>query len=141
VTVICLVLLGLLAGEELIVRYGVQPALAALDDGAHVRARIALVKRLKVVVPALIVPAVVATVAHMATSPGSGVRWAGLAALVAFLLLSAFGTVPINMRVDGWDPAAPPADWKPLVRRWVAIDSYRSSAAILAFVLFTVAAL
>lgn len=45
-TIVCLILLGLLAGEELIVRWGVQPALASLDDRAHLQARIALVKRL-----------------------------------------------------------------------------------------------
>ena len=63
---VCVIFLGLLAGEELIVRWGVQPALAALDDRAHLQARIALVQRLKVAVPFLIVPAVLATVAHLA---------------------------------------------------------------------------
>ena len=140
-TIACVVLLGLLAGEELIIKYGVQPALATLPDDAHVRARIALVKRMKVVVPALILPAVAATVAHLATADNDPLRWAGLAALVAFLLFSAFGTVPINMQVDGWDPAAPPPGWRALAERWARIDLYRSSAAVLAFVLFTVAAL
>ncbi len=55
-TIVQLVLSGLLAGEEAIVRWGVQPALRSLPDDAHVRARIALVKRLKVVVPAIMVP-------------------------------------------------------------------------------------
>jgi anthrone oxygenase-like protein len=142
-TAVCLILLGLLAGTELIVRWGVQPVLAGLDDPAHLRARIGLVKRLKVIVPALIVPAVAGTVAHFVAAfgdPGAPARWAGLAALAAFLLVAAFGTIPINMRVDGWDPNHPPADWRAQVRRWVRLDVYRSSAAVLAFVLFTLAA-
>ena len=61
--VVQLVLVGLLAGEEFIVRWGVQPAMAALPDDAHLRTRIALVKSLKVVVPMLMVPAVLASVA------------------------------------------------------------------------------
>jgi len=142
-TAACLVLLGLLAGTEFIVRWGVQPVLSSLDDRAHLVARIGLVKRLKVIVPALIVPSVVVTVAHFVVAfgdPGAAGRWAGLASLVAFLLVAAFGTIPINMRVDGWDPDNPPADWRAQVRRWVDLDVYRSSAAILAFVLFTLAA-
>ncbi|GAA2327813.1 anthrone oxygenase family protein [Dactylosporangium salmoneum] len=128
----CVVVLGLLAGEELIVRWGVQPALAALDDRAHLQARIALVRRLKVVVPILIVPAAILTSAHVVTSPGS---WPGGVALLAFVLLSAFGTVPINIRINDWDADHPPPDWRRVVHRWTVIDVFRSSAAVLAFVL------
>lgn len=137
-----LVLLGLLAGEEFIVRWGLQPALTTLPDDAHIRARIALVQRLKVVVPILMLPAVLATVAVLVvagTSPGLGWRIASAAALSVFLLASFLGTVPINIGVNDWDPAAPPNDWKDVVRRWERIDVLRSSAAIVAFVLSTIA--
>jgi hypothetical protein len=143
ITIVCLILLGLLAGEEVIMRWGVQPALASLDDRAHLKVRIALVKRLKVVVPILIVPAVLATAASLAISsghPGAATRWAGLSSLVAFVLLSALGTVPINMKINGWDADQPPADWRQLVYRWTVIDVFRSSAAVLTFLLFTIAA-
>jgi hypothetical protein len=138
-----LVLAGLLAGEELIVRWGVQPAIAALPDDAHVRTRIALVRRLKVVVPLLMVPTVLASVAVLvAAGPGAGSGWriAGLAALVAFVLVSFLGTVPINIGVNDWDPERPPADWRAVVRRWEALDVVRSTAAVASFVLFVVAA-
>jgi hypothetical protein len=129
-----LALAGLLAGEELIVRWGVAPALRALDDAAHVRARIALVRRLRVVVPLLIVPTVIVSAVAV---PGSGTpaAWAGLAALVVFVGCSALGTVPINMQVSRWDATEPPADWRTTVRRWERIDVARSSAAVLGFVL------
>jgi hypothetical protein len=138
-----LVLAGLLAGEEFIVRWGVQPALSTLEDRAHILARLALVKRLKVVVPILMVPTVLVGIAVLATGgvgAGFGFRVAGLLALVAFVLFSFLGTVPINIMVNDWTPDAPPADWKDVVRRWQFIDVFRSSAAILAFVAFVVAA-
>lgn len=132
-----LVFAGLLAGEEFIVRWGVAPALRALDDGAHVAARIALVRQLRVVVPALIVPTVVtSTVA--APWAGTAAAWAGLGVLVVFVLCSAFGTVPINMAVSEWAAADPPADWRATVRRWEAIDVARSSAAVVGFALLLV---
>lgn len=138
-----LVLLGLLAGEEFIVRWGVLPALARLPDDAHVRARIALVQRLKVVVPLLMLPAVLATIAVLVVAgDGTGLAWriASAAALLVFLLASFLGTVPINIGVNDWDPATPPSDWKDVVRRWERIDVLRSTAAVAAFVLAVVAA-
>lgn len=140
--VVQLVLVGLLAGEEFIVRWGIQPALSAMPDDAHVRARIALVRSLKVIVPILIVPTVLASVAVLVTAGttgGLGWRIAATVALVVFLLASFLGTVPINIGVNDWDPAAPPADWKRVVARWERIDVLRSSAAVLAFVLSTIA--
>ncbi|OII10886.1 hypothetical protein BIU97_08340 [Curtobacterium sp. MCBA15_009] len=140
--VVQLVLVGLLAGEEFIVRWGVQPAVAALPDDAHLRTRIALVRSLKVVVPALMVPAVLASVAVVVVAGGAaGLGWriAALGALVVFVLASFLGTVPINIGVNDWDPTDPPADWRRTVARWERIDVLRSTAAGVAFVLFTVA--
>ena len=137
-----LVLVGLLAGEEFVVRWGVQPAMATLPDQVHLRTRIALVKSLKVVVPILMVPAVLASVAVLVLSgadDGLGWRIAAMVALVVFVLASFLGTVPINIRVNDWDPEHPPADWKRVVLRWERIDVLRSTAAGVAFVLFVVA--
>lgn len=142
VAVVQLVLIGLLAGEEAIVRWGVQPALRSLPDDAHVRARIALVKRLKVVVPSLMAPTVLASIALLVVAgggPGLGWRIGGAVALLVFVLASFLGTVPINIGVNDWDPEHPPADWRHVVQRWERIDVLRSSAAVLAFVLFAVA--
>lgn len=140
--VVQLVLVGLLAGEELIIRWGVQPAMTALPDEIHVRTRIALVKSLKVVVPILIVPTVLASVAVLVKAgadDGFGWRIGAIAALAVFVLASVLGTVPINIGVNDWDPADPPADWKRVVVRWERVDVLRSSAASVAFVLFTIA--
>ncbi len=136
-------LAGILAGEEFIVRYGVQPALNALEDRAHLLSRMALVRKLMIVVPSIMAPTViVALIVVFTGGTGAGFifRMLGVAALVAFLLFSFLGTVPINIRVnDTWDVDNPPADWKQLVKRWVVIDTFRSTAAILAFAFFVIA--
>ena len=75
--VIQIFLVGLVAGEEFVVRYGLRRAMAALPDLVHLQTRIALAKRLKYVVPLI-------------------------AAFTAYLLFSFFDTVPINMKVNDW---------------------------------------
>ena len=92
-------------------------------------------------VPALMVPTVLLAVAALVldpTGPGCAFRIAGLAALVAFVLFSFLGTVPINIRVNDWDAEHPPADWKRVVARWQLIDVFRSSAALVGFALLLV---
>jgi uncharacterized membrane protein len=137
-----LLLVGLLAGEELVVRYGLHPALSALPDRAHLQARQALVRRLRVLVPIIMIPTVLVGVAVLvASGAGHGLafRWAGVVALAAFVLFSFLGTVPINIAVNDWDVDDPPRNWLAVVDRWMRIDTFRSSAAILAFVCFVVA--
>ena len=137
-----LLLAGLLPGVEFVVRYGVQPAINLLDDRPHILARQALVHRLRVLVPVVIVPTVVVGIAVVVSGgPGAGVefRWAGAVALVAFVLIAALGTVPINIRVSDWQADSPPANWKATVRRWERIDVLRSSAAIVASACFLIA--
>lgn len=140
--VIGLVLAGLLAGEEFIVRWGVQPALAALDDNTTILARVVLVRRLRIVVPAIMIPTVLVAIAVLilgGTGDGAIWRLAGVIALVAFVLFSFLGTVPINIKVIDWDADNPPDDWKAVIGRWEVIDVFRSSAAVVAFICFVVA--
>ncbi len=140
--IVGLFLAGILAGEEFVVRYGVQPALTRLEDRAGIQARQSLVLRLRVLVPAIMAPTVlvgIAVVVFGGTGPGFAFRLAGLVALIAFLLFSFLGTVPINIKVNAWQLDSPPADWKAVVRRWEFIDVFRSSAAVLAFTLFLIA--
>jgi uncharacterized membrane protein len=137
-----LFLSGILAGEEFIVRYGVQPALNRLEDRAHLLGRIALVRSLMIVVPSIMIPTVIVAIVALATAgTGAGFvfRLLGVIALVAFVLFSFLGTVPINIRVnDTWNADNPPADWKQLAKRWEFIDTFRSSAALLAFAFFVI---
>lgn len=143
VAVIGLFLAGLLAGIELVVRYGIHPALVALPDRVHLAARHEIVRVVRVIVPAILLPSValsIAVVVVTGTGDGLAFRWAGLAAYGAYLVVVFVGTVPINDRFFDWDLDAPPDDWKNVITRWAQIDVVRSSLAILAFALFLIAA-
>ena len=142
--IVGLFLAGLLAGIEFVVRYGIHPALTALPDRTHLAARHEVVRIVRAIVPAILLPSVVVAVAVLVVSgPGAGLplRWTGVAVYACYLLVVFLGTVPINSRFFDWNLDAPPDDWKAVMRRWALIDVFRSSLAILAFAVFLVAAL
>jgi len=139
---ISLFLAGLLAGEELVVRYGVHVSLANLDEPSQIRVRQALILRLRVLVPAIFLPTAITGVAVLiinGAGPGFGFQLAGMLALLIFILTTLIGTVPINKGALDWKPEAPPSNWKKLIVRWERLDVIRSSSAILAFAFFLTA--
>ena len=136
---ISLFLAGLLAGEELVVRYGVHPALTALGERTSIEARQALVMKLRVLVPSIFLPTAVTGVIAQLVEPSLW-RTIALLLLLAWGLTTGIGTVPINSAVIQWDAGAPPADWHDVITRWQRLDVLRSSAAILAFVFYVIAA-
>jgi uncharacterized membrane protein len=62
-------------------------------------------------------------------------RCAGHFALIAVILITLMGTVPINQAALTWKPDAPPESWRALVNRWERLDTARTSAANAAFAL------
>jgi hypothetical protein len=130
---------GLLAGAELLVYYGVRAALTVLDQVPHLRMRQALIRRLRVLVPALFGPAVL-TAAAVAVFDGSPLRYVALLPILAGVLTTAFGTVAINQAVLTWDPEAPPPQWQTTIARWERQDLIRCWAAVTAFALLLAAA-
>jgi len=139
-TILSIVLVGLLAGEEVAVRWAVHPALVALDDATQLRARQALIRTLRVLVPVIYFAGLAATIADLVVGGPGGLRLAAVVALVVWAGATFGGTVIINSAVIAWDPDAPPANWRGLVVRWARIDVVRSSAAVVALVLVAVAA-
>jgi uncharacterized membrane protein len=130
---------GVLAGEEFVIRYGVRAPVASLDDRPHLQLRQALIRTLRVLVPAVFGLTVVSGIAvTVLGGPGRalGVRCAGLLALLAFISITLAGTVPINQAVLTWSVATPPRDWHTLVKRWERLDTARTWAAVSAFCLF-----
>jgi hypothetical protein len=73
------------------------------------------------------------------TEAGAGFRWAGVAALLIWMLATFFGTVPINAAALDWSPEAPPSNWKALVDRWERLNTVRAWAAVAAFACFLIA--
>jgi Domain of unknown function (DUF1772) len=134
---------GMLAGEEFVIRYGVRAPIASLDDGAHIRLRQALILRLRVLVPAIYLVALVPAVAvAVVDGPGDGLafRAAALVALLAWIAVTLGGTVPINAAALDWEPGAPPRGWRAQVDRWERLNSVRAWLAVAAFVLMLTAA-
>lgn len=135
---------GLLAGSELVVRLGVQPALSRLTPAEQIRARQALIRRIRWFTPILMLPGTAlavatAIVATASDAPAAPWAWIAVSGYVAFLLLAFLGTVPINIAIDGWDADAPPDDAARVQARWARIDVFRMSAAVIAFVASAVA--
>lgn len=124
---------GLLAGAEVVVRFGVRGPLAALPDEAHIRMRQGLIRTLRVLVPALFLPALVLSVAALiaGATVANGVA---AAALLGWAATTFLGTVPINSAAIDWSPTAPPDDWRAVIARWERLDSVRCAAAVIAFI-------
>ena len=133
---------GILAGEEFTIRFGVRAPLASLDERAHIQLRQALIHRLRVVVPlifALTTLSAIAVTVAAGFDQGFGFRCAGLLALLAFITITLTGTVPINKAALTWNPVMLPHNWRALVNTWEQLDTLRCLAAITAFVLFLIA--
>lgn len=143
IEVLCLFLTGILAGEEFVVRYGVHVSMSKLDDQSHIKVRQALILKLRVLVPAIILPAIISGIVLLALGSSTGLvfafQCAGVLALLFLMAFTLLGTVPINKGALDWKPHAPPSNWKVLVKRWGRLDVIRSSAAILAFIFFLIA--
>ena len=134
---------GLLAGALFVIDYGVGPAVAAiLDDQSQIQVRQALILRLRVLVPAIFVPAILLGIAITVLDgidPGFAFRLAGLLVVLTSFLLTLLGTAPINSAVFDWQPSAPPKNWRTLVSRWERLDRARTLAAVAGFALFLTA--
>jgi uncharacterized membrane protein len=133
---------GLFAGMEFVVWLGVRASLNVLDEQPHIRVRQALIRRLRVLVPAAFVLTALSGVGvavREGTAPGFVFRCAGVLALLTWSLATFLGTVPINVAVITWRPDAPPEDWKGIIRRWERLDTVRTWAALTAFACFLTA--
>jgi hypothetical protein len=133
---------GLLAGEEITIRYGVRAPLVSLDDQTHIRMRQALIRTLRVLVPAIYLPTVlIAAAATILDGADAGLapRCAAVFALLAWITVTAGGTVPINAAAIDWEPSAPPGDWRAQVDHWERLNSVRAWLAVAAFTLLLAA--
>jgi uncharacterized membrane protein len=133
---------GLLAGIEFLVCFGVRAPLAVLDAQPQIQIRQALIKRLRVLVPAVYLLAAITgvTVAVLgSTAPGIVFRCAGVLALLTWTLATFMGTVPINEAVLTWRPDSPPENWKAIIKKWERHDLVRTWGAVSAFAFFLTA--
>ena len=137
-----LLCVGILAGEEFTIRYGVRAPIASLDDRSHIQLRQALILTLRVLVPIVFGLSILSGVAAAFANgfdAGFGFRCAGVLTLLIFIGVTLAGTVPINEAALAWNPVAPPANWRALVSRWERLDTVRCWAALAAFACFLTA--
>jgi hypothetical protein len=133
---------GVLAGEELVICYGVRTVVAVLDQQPQIQLRHALIRKLRALVPTIFILTALSGVAAMSLDrTGAGFRLRCLAALglLIWVVATLFGTLPINKDTLTWRPDAPPNNWRVLVGRWERFDMARCWAAVISFA-FLVAA-
>src|SRR5439155_13324731 len=121
---------------------GVRSPLTVLEEQPQVQFRQALIRRLRVLVPAVYLATLLSALAVAVlagTGNGFAFRCMGLVAVVVWTLTTFLGTVPINKATLSWRPDAPPKDWRGVVSRWERLDTVRFGAAVIAFAFFLTA--
>jgi hypothetical protein len=133
---------GVLAGEELVICYGVRTVVAVLDQQAQIQLRHALIRKLRALVPAIFILTALSGTAAMSldeTEPGFRLRCLAALGLLIWVVSTLFGTFPINKDTLTWPPDAPPNNWRVLVGRLGRFDTVRCWGAVISFA-FSVAA-
>jgi hypothetical protein len=133
---------GILAGIEIVIHYGLRAPAEVLDEQPQIQLRQALVRRLRVLVPAFFVPTAVSGIAMTVldgAAPGFGFRCAGVLAVLTWISIRVIGTVPINSATLTWQPGAPPKNWRALVNQAERFHIAGAWAAVMAFAFFLTA--
>jgi hypothetical protein len=90
---------GVLAGEELVICYGVRTVVAVLDQQAQIQLRHALIRKLRALVPAIFILTALSGTAAMSldeTEPGFRLRCLAALGLLIWVVSTLFGTFPIG---------------------------------------------
>jgi anthrone oxygenase-like protein len=133
---------GVLAGEELVIYYGVRTVVAVLDQQPQIQLRHALIRKLRALVPGIFILTALSGAAAMSldgTRAGFSLRCLAALGLLIWVVTTLLGTAPINKDTLTWRPDAPPDNWRVLVGRWERFDMARCWAAVISFA-FVVAA-
>jgi len=114
----------------------------ALDEQPQLQLRRAIVRRLRVLVPAFFLPTAASGIAVTVLNsgaPGFWLRVARLLTMLIWILIRVVGTVPTDSATLTWQPTAPPKNWKALVNHAEQFHIVGVWAVILAFALFLTA--
>ena len=125
---------GLLAGSLFMGTFGVKRAVRQLD-APELRLRHALIRALRVLMPALMLLTLAATIGEAVISAGAAGHAAGVGAAAALvvLLISLSVHSPLNRVFPRWSPEAIPANASALISRWNRWDAVRVGFALAAF--------
>ncbi len=129
---------GIVAGVFFAVAVSVLPALRVMPMGPYIELHKRLGKGYHPSMPLVVSAAALADLALLFAAPGLSVRvlfGAGLLALVGVQVVSQFGNVPINRRVNAVDPDDLPEGWpdpRPSWQGWHTVRTVCAVGALLA---------
>ncbi len=130
---------GLLAGFEVAVHYGVGAPPSALTESAQIILRQVMVRRLRVLAPVLFVPSFLLAImiaVNERNEPQPWLRYVAVGMLLVWTIIRIARTVPVNSATLEWNPEAPPRDWRSLIERSERLHVVAAWAAIVAFLCF-----
>jgi hypothetical protein len=133
---------GVLAGEELVICYGVRMVVAVLDQQAQIQLRHAVTRKLRALIFAIFSLAALSWVAAMsldATGASFKLRCLAAVGLLIWLVIMLLGTGPISKDAFTWRSDAPPNNWRVLVGGRERFDMARCWAAVISFALLIAA--
>ena len=138
-----LLFVGLLAGLEIGVHYGIGAPPSTLPENAQILLRQAMVRRLRILAPAIFLPSLVSAVAlavlqRRAAEPG--LLYLTIGMLLVWIVVRIIRTVPVNSATLEWNPEAPPKDWRSRLERTERFHVVATWAAVMAFLSSLVAA-
>jgi hypothetical protein len=111
---------GLLAGFEVAVHYGIGAPSSALTESAQIMLREAMIRRLRVLPPVLFLPSLLLTgmiAVNERNEPQSWLHYVAVSMLVVWMIIRIVRTVRVNSATLEWNPEAPPREWRSLVLR------------------------
>jgi uncharacterized membrane protein len=129
---------GIVAGVFFAIAVSVMPTLMALPTSSYIEIHRSLGKGYHPVMPLIVSGALIAELALVVLAPNTTTRVLFVASVVCTVgvqVVSQFGNVPINKRVQAVDAEALPPDWPDPRRPWRDWHHLRTVFALLALAL------
>ncbi len=135
IQLITLALSGLIAGTFFYGTFCVLPAFYEVPSTIHLGFRTTLMQHNKFLVVSAIGFNFVYYINIRKTGKAATACLLALACTLASLIITRFGSVPINIVMKTWEAASPPADWLTILKKWDLYNAIRTATSIAAFIL------
>jgi len=139
IRIFTLLLSGLIAGTFFYGTFCVLPAFFDVPIDIHLAFRKTLMQHNKFLVMLLVVLAICFHSAYLFMIRKNKLAWSlcllALLLTVLSLLVTRFGSVPLNLLMKTWNPAAPPSNEATILGKWNVYNAIRTASSITSFVL------
>lgn len=136
--ILSLLFSGLIAGTFFYGTFCVLPTFYEMPSYIHLQFRTTLMNHNKITVMALVLLAILANILYcFAVRKKSILFGFCLIALILTtisLLITRFGSVPINIEMKTWNAAAPPVNWLMILAKWDIYNEIRTVTSIGSFI-------